>query len=76
MRTPRTALVYYVRRYALVRAKIDGLQGLADKQFGHDPEAIHRGAFWRPSRSAPEPNSPCWCRHCAARQRRGTASIR
>ncbi len=42
-RTPHTALVYYVRRYAFVRAKIERLQRLADNHFGHDPDAIHWG---------------------------------
>lgn len=43
MRTPRTALDCYVRRYAFVREKIERLQRLADDHFGHDPYAIHWG---------------------------------
>lgn len=43
MRTPQSALDYYVRRYAFVREKIERLQRLADDHFGHDPDAIHWG---------------------------------
>lgn len=43
MRTPQTALDYYVRRYAFVREKIERPQRLADDHFGHDPYAIHWG---------------------------------
>jgi hypothetical protein len=43
MRTARSALDHYVRRYAFVRRKIKRLQRLADDQFGHGCEVIH----WR-----------------------------
>ena len=58
MRTPQSALDYYVRRYAFVREKIERLQRLADKHFGHDPNAVTLRAHRRPGARRFYPDIP------------------
>ena len=43
MNTKQTALDAHLARTAVIHAKLERLQQLADDHFGHDPDAIHWG---------------------------------
>jgi hypothetical protein len=41
MKKPQTPLDAYIHHYGFIRQKLERLQELADRHFGHDPNAIH-----------------------------------
>ena len=43
MNAKQTALDAYLARTAVIRAKLERLQQLADDHFGHEPDAINWG---------------------------------